>query len=117
MAHKISWFDLPVTDMARAIEFYSAVLGVEVKEEFPGVGVISHGPEDVAGCLYVTEDNAPSLQGALLYFNVDGRLEDAVAEAKAHGGKIEQDAHEIAPFGRRAIVIDSEGNRIVLHSG
>ena len=32
------------------------------------------------------------------------------------GGNIEQGAHEIGNFGQRALVIDSEGNRIALHS-
>lgn len=116
MSNKIVWFDLPVVDLPRAILFYKSVLEVEIKEEFPGVAVISHKDEEISGCLYLSSDYKPSKDGALLYFNVNGRLENAVAAAGKLGGRTEQSQHEIGSFGRRAIVIDSEGNRIALHS-
>jgi len=43
-------------------------------------------------------------------------LEEAVALVEANGGKIVQPVHPIGPYGFRAIVLDSEGNRIALHS-
>ena len=52
----------------------------------------------------------------MIYLNVNGRLDDAIAAVAAHGGKVIQPKHEIGPFGFRAIVLDSEGNRIALHS-
>ena len=116
MAHQIIWFDLPVLDLGRAIRFYSNVLQTEIKEEFPGVAVFKHGEGDVAGCLFTSEDQQPSKGGALMYFNASGRLPEAVAKVPEFGGEVESEPHEIAPFGQRAIVIDSEGNRIVLHS-
>ncbi len=42
MPNQIVWFDLPVTDLNRAIIFYSKVLDAEITEEFPGVAIISH---------------------------------------------------------------------------
>ncbi len=116
MANRISWFDIPVTDLERAVRFYSEVLKVEVTEDFPGVAVMSHQAGEVSGCLYTSDEDRPSKSGVLLYFNVDGRLQDAVVAAKKHGGEIEKQPHEIGAFGQRAVVIDSEGNRIALHS-
>ncbi len=116
MTNRIVWFDLPAADLARARRFYSAVLNAEVKEEFPGVAIIAHDSGEVSGCLFTGEEAKPSRSGALLYFNVDGRLQDAVDAAERHGGEVEKPPHEIGPFGHRAIVIDSEGNRIALHS-
>jgi predicted enzyme related to lactoylglutathione lyase len=46
----------------------------------------------------------------------DGRIRDAVAQVERHGGKVMQAVHTIGPHGCRAIVLDSEGNRIALHS-
>ncbi len=117
MSNRIVWFDLPAADLKRAIRFYSAVLQAEVNEEFPGVAVISHEAGDVSGCLFTSDEQQPSTSGALLYFNVDGRLQAAVDAATENGGRVEKPVHDIAPFGQRAIVIDSEGNRIALHSG
>ena len=34
----------------------------------------------------------------------------------ANGGEVMQPKHQIGPYGYRAVVIDSEGNRIALHS-
>ncbi len=116
MANRIVWFDIPVSDLDRAIRFYSAVLDIEIKEEFPGVAVMAHGANEIPGCLYKTDENQVSDSGLLLYFNVNGRLDAAVDAATENGGSVREPKHEIGQFGFRANVIDSEGNRIALHS-
>jgi predicted enzyme related to lactoylglutathione lyase len=119
MANQVVWFDIPVMDLDRAIGFYSAVLGTSVqKQEFPGmaIGTLPHGNGDVSGCLYVAEENHPSDQGPVLYLNCQGRLDEAVAAVEPNGGKVVQEKHAIGPYGYRAIIRDSEGNRIALHS-
>ena len=116
MSHRIVWFDIPVTDFKRAQAFYASVLGVEVKEEHPNVGVFAHEQGDVTGCIYLSEEDEPGDRGPLLYFDVKGRLDDAIEKAKAGGGKILKEKHSIGPYGYRAILLDSEGNRIALHS-
>ena len=115
--NRVVWFDLPVADLDRAAAFYRAVLGVRVdKQQFEQFAfcVIEHDVGN-GGCL-VREPQNVTQAGILVYFNVDGRLRDAVARAGAQGGKVLQDVHAIGPHGFRAIVQDSEGNRIALHS-
>lgn len=116
MANRIVWFDIPVNDLNRAIQFYSSVLDFEIKEESGGVAVMPHGPGEVAGCLYQSEDDQPSASGPLLYLNVNGRLDAAIDAAEKNGGTIVEPKHSIGNYGFRAKVIDSEGNRIALHS-
>ena len=116
MAHKIVWFDIPVIDLDRAVGFYINVLDVKIEEEFPGVAVFAHESGEVAGCLFTSDDAEPSVSGILVYFNVNNRLKEAVDMVEDFGGIIEQGPHEIGTFGQRAVVIDSEGNRIALHS-
>ena len=118
MTHKVVWFDVPVLDLDRAVRFYAAVLQTEVKRDSPDmpIGVLAHAEGEVAGCLFRADDERPSERGPLLYFNVDGRLEEAVAAAVEQGGRVLKPPHAIGPFGHRAIVLDSEGNRIALHS-
>jgi len=119
MANQIVWCDIPVLDLDRAIKFYSAVLGQEVKKhEFPGmtVGVLPHGDGDAGGCLIQSAEQKLSEQGVMIYLNANGRLDDASAAVVPNGGKVVQPKHSIGAFGSRAIIIDSEGNRVALHS-
>jgi predicted enzyme related to lactoylglutathione lyase len=119
MANVIGWCDIPVVDLDRAIAFYAAVLGAPVKkQEYPGmaIGLLPGSDPDVTGCLHKSDTDLPSDHGPLVYFSCQGRLDEAVAGATANGGKVLQTKHSIGPYGFRALVLDSEGNRIALHS-
>jgi predicted enzyme related to lactoylglutathione lyase len=101
------------------MRFYSSVLGTAVKkEDSPGltVGILPHNDGEVGGCLFVSDNEKPSDRGAMIYLNCNGRLDDAIAAVGSNGGKVLQPKHPIGPFGFRAIVLDSEGNRVALHS-
>jgi predicted enzyme related to lactoylglutathione lyase len=117
--HVVCWVDIPVLDIDRAVGFYSAVLGAPVKkQEYPGmaIGLLPGGETDVSGCLHRSESDPPSDHGPLVYLNCKGRLDEAIAAVIPGGGKILQAKHSIAPHGFRAVILDSEGNRIALHS-
>jgi predicted enzyme related to lactoylglutathione lyase len=119
MANQIVWVDIPVLDLDRAISFYSAVLGGAVtKQDYPGmsIGLLPGYESDVSGCLFTKDDERPSAVGPLLYLNAQGRLDDAVAAVEPNGGKVIQPKHQIGPHGFRAVILDSEGNRVALHS-
>ncbi len=109
------WTDIPVTDLARACRFYEAVLAIKCpREKFQDFefAVLDH-QDGNGGCLVPGD---PSDKGLLVYFNADARIRDAITQAKAHGGRVLQDVHSLGPHGYRAILLDSEGNRIALHS-
>ena len=114
----VVWVDIPVVDLLRAADFYNVVLDREVDiTELDEFSFATIGRSDGSGgCLYPDSDHVPSDSGPLVYFNVDSRLEEAVAECAKMGGEIVQDTHQIGNFGKRAIIKDSEGNRIALHS-
>lgn len=112
------WFDIPVADLPRAADFYAAVLDIKVsQEQFEETkfAVLEH-EQGNGGCLVPNAEEVSAKAGILLYLNVDGRIRDAVAQVESHGGKIVETVHPIGPHGFRAIVLDSEGNRIALHS-
>ena len=113
------WFDVPCVDLDRAIRFYSAVLGCQVEKEVYedfALGLLPHETESVGGCLAVLPDNRPSDHGILIYLNCNGRLDSAIEAVNASGGSILEPKHPIGPLGWRAIIKDSEGNRVALHS-
>jgi len=118
--HQVVWFDIPVRDLDRALRFYSAVLGSRLKKEQAGPGVaiavLPHAEGSIGGSLVQTMDSKPSESGPLLYLNTNGRLDEALNAVESHGGKVLSAMHSIEPFGFRAIVLDSEGNRVALHS-
>jgi len=111
------WLDIPVVELERACNFYSAVLGCEVFQESFGdikFGVLEH-EDGNGGCLIVKPEDI-SDKGITIYFNTDGRIRDAVAQVTEKGGTVLGDVEAIGPHGFRAIALDSEGNRIALHS-
>ena len=122
VTNTVVWFDMPVQDLDRSIRFYSAVLGAPIqKQQFSGMSfaVLPHEEAGVSGCLTPKregDDNKPSDRGPLLYLNCQGRLDEATAAVTPNGGKVLQPRHPIGPYGFRAIVLDSEGNRVALHS-
>ena len=80
------------------------------------IGLFSHEGNEVGGCVYTSAEDKPSSTGPLIYLNAQGRLDEAIAAVEPNGGKILQPKHQIGPYGSRAVVLDSEGNRIALHS-
>src|ERR1700730_14536270 len=123
-ADTLCWTDIPVANLDRATKFYSAVLGREVPKVSEGgveYGLLPHEEQSASGCLCVGGDSAgsenkPSQNGPLIYLSVEGRLDDAIKAAKSNGGKVLEERTQIGPHGFRAVIVDSEGNRIALHS-
>jgi uncharacterized protein len=118
MNNYIVWCDIPVKDLDRAVTFYSAVFGSNIeKQSYGGMTVAAFGSQDgVGGCLFVTNETKPSADGPLIYLNCEGRLDAAIETVAKNGGKVLKPKHQIGPYGFRAVVLDSEGNRVALHS-
>jgi predicted enzyme related to lactoylglutathione lyase len=111
------WFDITVKNLDRSAEFYAAVLGVRVDKQSFGdmsIGIIEHRDGN-GGCL-VPDEEPIAVGGVLIYLNVDGRIRDAVSQVVPHGGTVIKPVHSIGPHGFRAVILDSEGNRVALHS-
>ena len=115
----INWFEIPATDIARAITFYRTVLGQDIRAgEFMGVphGFFSADQQGVAGAIIAPPDAAPSLDGPLIYLNAGQSLSAIVARVEPAGGRLLVAETPIGEQGAIAIFADSEGNRIGLHA-
>nr|MCS5559315.1 hypothetical protein [Oceanospirillaceae bacterium] len=97
--NRVVWFDIPVADLDRAISFYERVLAIEVdKQSLDGFefATLAHADGN-GGCLVPNADGVSATQGPLIYLNVDGRLEEAVALVEDQGGSVTQSIHRIGP--------------------
>jgi predicted enzyme related to lactoylglutathione lyase len=115
--NRVVWFDIPVQNLDRACAFYRGVLAVEVEIvsfEETSFAVIAHD-EGNGGCL-IPDAGAIANAGVLVYLNADGRIRDALQRVEQLGGRIVEPLHAIGQHGFRAVILDSEGNRVALHS-
>lgn len=115
----VTWFEIPVTDMDRAVRFYGAVFGGGFDRQtvdgydmalFP----VADGAEGASGALAKGDVYVPAKAGPLVYFGV-AEIGPVLARAMAAGGKVLHAEKSIGPFGFVAEFEDSEGNRIALH--
>jgi predicted enzyme related to lactoylglutathione lyase len=119
MPHRIDQCAIPVKDLDRAIRFYSAVLGFPVKKvQFHNktIGLLSFGEGEFIGCLYRTDLKFPATKRPRVYLDVHGRLDKAIEAIGPNGGRVVETCHPIGASGLGAVIEDSEGNRIALHS-
>src|SRR5262249_48786925 len=119
MANAINWFELFVADLDRATRFYETVLAAPLhREVFQGTPMaIFGGGKDVAGGALVHDPKRrPSAEGALVYLNVDGKLDAVLGRTRAAGGKVVLPRTDIGEPGFIGVIEDSEGNRVGLHS-
>ncbi|WP_224483259.1 VOC family protein [Robertkochia aurantiaca] len=117
----VGWFEIPVADMNRARNFYEEVFQIDITlHDFNGL-LMGWFPDrgdkpGSQGTLIKQDSYIPSQEGVLIYFSsVD--LDDELSRVEKAGGKIYHPKTMISEeHGFMGVFIDSEGNRIALHS-
>lgn len=120
MNHTINWFESPTTDLDRASHFYSEVLGASFKREhFAGtdmhMAVFEGAQESVRGALIADKRRKPAGDGALVYLHAP-TLDASLARVERAGGSVVLPKTDIGDPGFIALVRDTEGNVVGLHS-
>ncbi len=121
MKNVINWFNLPSTDFERAVSFYSNVLDIEMMR-VPGPDgfetAFFSNPQDggVSGGIGSNPQQKPGTDGAIIYFDVNGNLENVLEKVSKNKGQVIMPKTNIGDFGFIALAIDSEGNTIGFHS-
>ena len=119
MANIIGWFEISTSDLDRAIAFYSTLLGTKIEKTpfAPNYAFFPMEEMGIGGALQQTEGYEPSRQGTIVYLSVGDDLSEALARVEPAGGKILVPKTQISDeFGYYAHVLDTEGNRVGLHS-
>ncbi len=120
----VGWFEIPVLDMDRAISFYETLFTIKLDRHLMGPLEMAWFPSDEkaigsAGSLvYNIEFYTPSKDGTLIYFSSKSNdIRDELSRVEKAGGEIIIPRKLIAEgIGYMAVILDSEGNRIALHS-
>ena len=119
-SHALSWFEIPVGNFARAKAFYEAVLGFSIETMEMGpitMGLLTTDPNLVGGAIVHSEDCTPSKLGTIVYLNGGDDLAPMLARVEGAGGTIAIPKTDIGNgFGFFAHFIDTEGNKVGLHS-
>lgn len=120
MNNPVNWFEIYVQDMDRAKAFYAAVLGVQLTKlegaEFEMWAFPMHQDgHGAAGALIRIPGYPSGGNSTVVYFRCADCAIEADKAAKS-GGKIEKAKQSIGQYGFIALVTDTEGNLIGLHS-
>jgi len=119
MINPVGYFEIPVSDMERAVEFYTKTFGVVLEREhidgnemalFPA----QPGGEGATGALAKGASYTPSRHGTRVYFattDLDATLQQAIRA----GGQLIYPKTDTGDYGFVAEVADTEGNCIALH--
>jgi uncharacterized protein len=118
--HALNWFEIPATNFARAKAFYEAVLGITIEPMTMGptvMGFLTTDPNAVGGAIVQADGATPSQQGTMVYLNSGDDLAPMLARVTGAGGTIAVPKTDIGNnFGFFAHFVDSEGNKVGLHS-
>ncbi|MCB1199755.1 MAG: VOC family protein [Leptospiraceae bacterium] len=119
MNNPVQWIEIATTDLERAKTFYKAVFDLKLEYiEMPDNKMYMFGAPDQigsSGSLVQSSNTKPSKDGTTIYFSCDDLAKELALVEKA-GGKLLIPKTDIGDFGFFAQIIDTEGNKIGLHS-
>lgn len=120
MNNPVGWFEIYVEDMNRAKAFYEAVFGVQLSRlENPTVELwafpMDQNSYGAPGALIKMPGFPVGKNSVMVYFRCNDCSVEAAKAAKA-GGRIQKDKTSIGQYGYIALIADTEGNLIGLHS-
>jgi len=124
MKNAISWFEIPSKDIDRATKFYETIFNIKLNAmDMPNIRMrmfpIDNPMDGIGGAIVHSDGfhNPSASDGPLVYLNGNPDVQAVLDKVEGAGGKIMVPKTEISPeYGYMAVIIDTEGNRIGLHS-
>jgi len=116
----VNWFEIATIDFERAKNFYSGLMDIELMDmNMPGMQLAAfpmvQGGEYSTGAIIKADDREPTDKGTIIYFACDD-VNTQLKKVESLGGKVVFPKTSIGENGFIAHVIDTEGNRVALHS-
>lgn len=118
----INWFEIPVTDIQRAKHFYQVAFSIHMDDMNMGGMEMASFPMEmgngkVGGALVKDGNTKPASDGVVIYLNANPDMTDVLQRIESEGGQIVMGKTLISEeIGYMAFFIDTEGNKLGLHS-
>ena len=124
LGNALNWFEIPVSDFERAKKFYETIFDYQMPENMMGnvrMGFFLYDFQNgkVGGAICKSDMHTPSQEGSLIYLNCQPDLQVVLDRVETAGGKILQQKTIISEdqqLGYWALIKDTEGNKVALHS-
>ena len=117
MHNAINWFEIPVADIDRATAFYSTIFDTELnKLDTDEIMSVFPYQDGVGGALVKSATHVPTTEGAVLYLNGGDDLSSVLNRVDSAGGQVAMPKTSIGEIGFIAFFVDTEGNKVGLHS-
>lgn len=120
MVTTLNWFEIPATDFARALAFYTAVLDAQIQVD-PNrqYAYLPSDPQKggFGGAIAFGENYVPAMTGTTVYLDGGNDLSVPLGRVESAGGKVILPKTSIGGnAGYIALFIDTEGNKVGFHS-
>jgi predicted enzyme related to lactoylglutathione lyase len=121
-SNALNWFEISVSDIARAKKFYEEIFSMEMFEQDMMGMKMAYFPIDmmsgkVGGGIVESQYHKPSADGVKVYLNANPDMEAILAKIEGAGGQVMMPKTKISDeIGFMAGFVDSEGNHVALHS-
>jgi hypothetical protein len=115
----VSWFEIPAIDFQQAVYFYNHIFGIEMVQNITDVNAMAFFPvtSGIGGAVIASPGSIPSDKGPLIYLNGGNDLNNVLNKIEDAGGRVVMTKTLISEdAGYFAIFIDSQGNKLALHS-
>jgi predicted enzyme related to lactoylglutathione lyase len=115
----VSWFEIPAIDFQQAVSFYNHIFNIEMEQTITDLNAMAFFPvtTGIGGAVIAGPGYVPSDSGPLIYLNGGNNLNNVLNKVEGAGGRIIMPKTLIAEdAGYFAIFIDSQGNKLALHS-
>lgn len=122
MVNTLNWFEIPATNFARAKAFYATVLDVQIQDDPSPNMQYAYLPSDslkggFGGAIAGGENYIPAITGTTIYLDGGNDLSIPLGKVENAGGKVILPKTAVGENrGFIALFIDTEGNKVGLHS-
>jgi predicted enzyme related to lactoylglutathione lyase len=119
LKHYINWFEIPTYDFDRAVMFYNSIYGIDMETtSLNGYSMAFYPARNgIGGAVVSGEGCTPCATGPLIYLNAGKDLSPVLSRIEPSGGRVIMPKTLInEAAGYFALFIDTEGNRLALHS-